>query len=99
MAVTTFETGTARNEVARGGSIKLALIGSIAALMALFAVDLISGTLESWTRHRDAARLQVVDAAGNRLIAGAFEMLLERVATINALQADAPVGAEARSSR
>src|SRR4051794_9290511 len=96
MTVTTFDSGATGTTSVRGISIKLALIGSIAGLVALLAIDLVRGTLDSWSRYRAATQLEGVNAAGNRLIAGVFEVLMERLATNNALQADATVVADAR---
>jgi methyl-accepting chemotaxis protein len=96
MAVTTMDSGPTRIASTRGFSIKLGLVASIGGLVALLAIDLARGTVDSWTRYRSAAHLEAVNAAGNRLIAGVFEVLMERLATSNALQTDATASADAR---
>jgi methyl-accepting chemotaxis protein len=47
-------------------------------------------SLGSWTTHRAAVDQMEFDAGANRLIRGLFEILMERLATNNALQAAEP---------
>src|SRR5579859_3617644 len=50
----------------------------------------------SVNRYRSAVALDQANAASNHLVAGIYKVLLERLATNNALQADAPAIADTR---
>jgi len=71
-------------------SLRTILIGAIAllSLLQLFAFG--RSSLESWQAYRQTQTVQSFDRAANQFIAGLFEVLLERLATNNALQAAEP---------
>ena len=46
--------------------------------------------MDAWEAHKRAVQAQEFDAAANRLIAGLYEVLMERLATNNGLQAAQP---------
>jgi methyl-accepting chemotaxis protein len=52
------------------------------------------GAYQSWQSYRSASLAAQQNAAANNLIAGVYEILMERLATNNALQADDPAGAD-----
>jgi methyl-accepting chemotaxis protein len=76
-------------------SLRLALLASLTGLTTLTLGTL---GLEVWTSARDMVEVRAAAAAdrdANRFGAGLFEVLMERLATNNALQAPAPAGPEA----
>jgi methyl-accepting chemotaxis protein len=78
-------------------SIKVLLFAAIGCLSALSVAPLGWMGWVSWQGYREALTQKELDAGGNRLIAGLFEMLLERVDTNNALQNAEPADAEVRA--
>ncbi|MBB5694274.1 methyl-accepting chemotaxis protein [Muricoccus pecuniae] len=87
-------TATSSMPGRRGLSIRASLLGAVTALSVLAA-----GAF-GWLVARDTAALHEAEAAreadqgANRFAAGLFEVLMERLATNNALQAPAPAGPE-----
>jgi hypothetical protein len=76
-----------------GASIKLVLFGALAALGLLVLVMLVVGGTRSWSSYSSAVSQQEFDSGANRFISGLFEILLERLATNNTLQAADAAGA------
>jgi methyl-accepting chemotaxis protein len=81
---------------AESGSLKPLLFSVIACLAVLVVSAFGYGSARSWTSFEAAQTLDRTNAAGDRLIAGIYEILLERLSTNNALQASDSVSAEAR---
>src|SRR5215813_3979525 len=71
-------------------SIRLVLLPALGAMALLLFASLGWMGLGSWTAHRVAVDQMEFDAGANRLIAGLFEVLMERLATNNGLQAAEP---------
>src|SRR5882724_12276415 len=71
-------------------SIRLVLIPALGAMALLLVTTLGYVSLGAWAAHRAAADQMEFDAGANRLIAGLFEILMERLATNNGLQAAEP---------
>src|SRR5215510_13976932 len=71
-------------------SIRSVLIPTLGAMALLLLTTLGYVGLGSWTAHRAAADQMEFDTAANKFIAGLFEILMERLATNNGLQAAAP---------
>jgi methyl-accepting chemotaxis protein len=71
-------------------SIRLVLIPTLGAMALLLLTTLGYVSLGSWSAHRAAVDQMEFDAGANRLIAGLFEILMERLATNNGLQAAEP---------
>jgi methyl-accepting chemotaxis protein len=71
-------------------SIRLVLIPTLGAMALLLLTTLGYVSLGAWTTHRAAVDQMEFDAGANRLIAGLFEILMERLATNNGLQAAEP---------
>ncbi len=78
-------------------SIKVLLFVAIGCLSALSVAPLGWMGWVSWQGYSDALTQKELDAGGNRLISGLFEMLLERVDTNNALQNAEPADAAVRA--
>ncbi len=87
------ERSTAAASSSMGLSIRAVVLMSIGTL-AVLAVGL-SGWrgIEAWRSHSRAVQAQAFDAAANQLIAGLYEVLIERLATNNGLQAPQPASA------
>jgi methyl-accepting chemotaxis protein len=73
-----------------GGKIALAF----SLMMPVLVWTLGQSTYEAWTHYRSAQLVKDQTAAANNLIAGVYEILMERLATNNALQANDPAGAD-----
>src|SRR5215470_19501325 len=71
-------------------SIQLVLLPTLGAMALLLFAALGWMGLNSWTAYRAAVDQMEFDAGANRLIAGLFEILMERLATNNGLQAAEP---------
>src|SRR5262245_2447146 len=71
-------------------SIRFVLIPTLGAMALLLVMTLGYVSVGSWTAHRAAVDQMEFDAGANRLIAGLFEILMERLATNNGLQAAEP---------
>jgi methyl-accepting chemotaxis protein len=71
-------------------SIRLILLPALGAMALLLFASLGWMGLGSWIAHRAAVDQMEFDAGANRLIAGLFEVLMERLATNNGLQAAEP---------
>jgi len=71
-------------------SIRSVLIPTLGAMALLLLTTLGYVGLNSWTAYRAAVDQMEFDAGANRLIAGLFEILMERLATNNGLQAAEP---------
>jgi methyl-accepting chemotaxis protein len=71
---------------------KIAL--AFALLLPIFVYGLGSDTYDAINRYRTVATIDRQNAAANNLIAGVYEILMERLATNNALQAANPAGAD-----
>jgi methyl-accepting chemotaxis protein len=71
-------------------SLRTILIGTIAVLSILQIFAFGRSSLDSWQAYRQTQITQSFDRAANQFIAGLFEVLLERLATNNALQAAEP---------
>lgn len=74
----------------RSPSIKALLFAAIGCLSVLSVAPLGWMALAAWQGYREAITQKELDAGGNRLITGLYEMFLERVDTNNALRAAAP---------
>jgi len=75
-------------------SIRTALFAAILTLTAFGTAALGWRAAQDWQSLEGAHAAQAADAGGNRFIAGLFEVLMERLATNNALQAPLPAGPE-----
>jgi methyl-accepting chemotaxis protein len=73
-----------------GGKIAL----GFALIMPVLVWTLGQATYDAWTSYRNAQLVKDQTAAANNLIAGVYEILMERLATNNALQANDPAGAD-----
>ncbi len=72
----------------RAAGVRNALI-AIVAMFSLLVFGMIAmRALEAWGDYADARKTQDFNVGANLYVAGAFEVLLERLATNNALQAD-----------
>jgi methyl-accepting chemotaxis protein len=71
-------------------SIRLVLIPILGAMALLLIMTLGYVSLGAWTAHRAAVDQMEFDTAANKFIAGLFEILMERLATNNGLQAAEP---------
>src|SRR5215813_4946712 len=71
-------------------SIRLILLPTLGAMAILLFASLGWMGLGSWSAHQAAIDQMEFDAGANRLIAGLFEVLMERLATNNGLQAAEP---------
>src|SRR5262245_8654793 len=71
-------------------SIRLVLLPALGAMALLLFAALGWMGLGAWMAHRAAVDQMEFDAGANRLIAGLFEVLMERLATNNGLQAAEP---------
>jgi methyl-accepting chemotaxis protein len=81
-----------------GGRSLRTLLLAIIGWLAVMLVGALGYELSlSWQTHSTAKTLEQVDAAENKLIAGVYQALLERLITNNALQAEAPAAADALS--
>ncbi|SFK95672.1 methyl-accepting chemotaxis protein [Falsiroseomonas stagni] len=76
-------------------SLRLALSGAVAGLTLLSLGALGWNAAEDVRELRSAQAAAVADRAANRFASGLFEVLMERLATNNALQAPGPAGPEA----
>ena len=63
-------------------------------MLPILAYALGSATYDAVTSYRDAGMIDRQNAAANNLIAGVYEILMERLATNNALQANDPAGGD-----
>jgi hypothetical protein len=75
-------------------SIRTGLIAAVTGLSLLATGTLAWNAAQDWRALSRAEAAQQADAAANRFSAGLFEVLMERLATNNALQAPAPAGPE-----
>jgi methyl-accepting chemotaxis protein len=75
-------------------SIRTALLAPIAGLSILLVAVVGYQAAMSWTKYGEVRSMQEFDAGANKFIAGLFEVLMERLATNNGLQAANPAGAE-----
>ena len=74
---------------------KLALVSAL--LLPIVVWQLGKQAVGSFQSYQDGKLLQRKNAAANNLIAGVYEILMERLATNNALLADQPAGADSLS--
>jgi methyl-accepting chemotaxis protein len=79
-------------------SLRTILIAAIAILSALQIFAFGQASLDSWQAYRRTQTTLAFDHAANQFIAGLYEVLLERLATNNALQAPDPVSDAARQA-
>ena len=63
-------------------------------VLPILAYALGSATYDAVSSYRDAGMIDRQNAAANNLIAGVYEILMERLATNNALQASDPAGGD-----
>ena len=77
-------------------SLKFALLLVTGGLAAFLVAEFVSHGIEAWEIYHDAQRLKATTALGDRLIEGTYDLVRERLATNDALQASGPVSAEAR---
>ncbi|CAO4172063.1 hypothetical protein AFFFEF_01903 [Methylorubrum extorquens] len=78
-------------------SIKLALLAPIVGLSGLLLFVDGRQSLDAWHSYRSAQAIQEFDTGANRFVTGLFEVLMERLATNNGLQAPAPASIEVLS--
>jgi methyl-accepting chemotaxis protein len=76
-------------------SVRALLFGAVAALSAVTAAGLGWHAKTAWSALGRAEVAREADIAASRFAAGLFEVLMERLATNNALQAPDPAGADA----
>lgn len=80
----------------RTAGVRNALIAIVAMFSLLVFGALAIRAVEAWGDYADARKAQDFNVGANLYVAGAFELLLERLATNNALQADEPAAAGVR---
>jgi methyl-accepting chemotaxis protein len=80
---------TARISVTR--SLRTLLIAATAILSLLLTFAFGQSSIESWATYQRTREIQTFDRAANQFVRGLFEVLLERLATNNALQASGTV--------
>jgi len=79
--------------IGRSQSVRTALLAIVGLLAAMLITGLGYELTQSWQKHSAANNLDEANVAGNKLVAGIYQVLLERLATNNALQAEIPVAA------
>jgi methyl-accepting chemotaxis protein len=67
---------------------------AFAIILPIFIYALGTSTYDAVTSYRDAQTIHSQNAAANNLIAGVYEILMERLATNNALLAEQPAGGD-----
>jgi hypothetical protein len=67
---------------------------AFAIIAPIFVYALGTSTYDAVTSYRDAQLIHRQNAAANNLIAGVYEILMERLATNNALLAEQPAGGD-----
>ncbi len=83
-------------DLPRAAGVRNALV-AIVAMFSLLVFGMIAmRAVEAWGDYADARKAQDFDVGANLYVAGASEMLLERLATNNALQVDEPATAGVR---
>ena len=82
----------------RGISIKWIVLAAIMSITAAFSGIVGWGILQSWSVYRAAQEQQQFDLGANRFIKGLYEVLLERLASNNALQAPGAASASTASA-
>jgi methyl-accepting chemotaxis protein len=92
------QVSSAANRVSASRSLCTILVGAIAVLSVLQIFAFGRSSLESWQQYRQTQTTQAFDRAANQFIAGLFEVLLERLATNNALQAAEPASAATKQA-
>jgi methyl-accepting chemotaxis protein len=75
-------------------SVGARIVVAFALILPILAWALAQDAYEGWRNYRSAAQADQQNAAANNLIAGVYEILMERLATNNALQANDPAAAE-----
>jgi methyl-accepting chemotaxis protein len=86
-----------RAVVKTGRSLKTVLLSIMGCLAIIAIASLGYQAIGSSNHYRSAVAVDEANAAGNRLVAGIYQVLLERLLTNNALQADAPVTVDGRN--
>ena len=76
------------------GTLRTVLMIPVAALSLLLLAVCTWSIATSWRQYSGASETQEFDRAANKFIAGLYEVLMERLATNNGLQAPAPAGAD-----
>ena len=74
----------------RLNSVGAKFITAFALILPIFVWQLGKDAFQSFQRYQDISNLERQNAAANSLIAGVYEILMERLATNNALQAEQP---------
>jgi methyl-accepting chemotaxis protein len=74
----------------RLNSVGAKFITALALILPIFVWQLGKDAIQSFLTYRDISSLERQNAAANSLIAGVYEILLERLTTNNALQAEQP---------
>jgi methyl-accepting chemotaxis protein len=92
------QVSSAAHGVSAIRSLRTILIGAIAILSVLQVFAFGRSSLESLQAYRQTQTEQAFDRAANQFIAGLFEVLLERLATNNALQAAEPASDATRQA-
>jgi len=80
----------------RRGSLRFLLLSIVGCLTIILLLSTGYQSLQLWHEYSGARTLDTANAANNRLIAGTYQLLLERLVTNNALQASDPVANDAR---
>jgi methyl-accepting chemotaxis protein len=78
-------------------SVAATIAVAFALVLPILAWSLGSSAYEAWKQYRSAVLVDQQNAAANNLIAGVYEILMERLATNNALQANDPAAADVLS--
>ena len=89
--------GTTQAAQSGGLSVRTTLFAAGAVLGTLITFAFGSLALDAWRTIGRLGQVQAFDAGANRFSAGLFEVLMERLATNNGLQAPAPVDAATRT--
>src|SRR3954464_11069679 len=77
----------------RVNSVGAKFITAFALILPIFVWQLGKDAIHSFQTYRDISNLERQNAAANNLIAGVYEILMERLATNNVLQAEQPADA------
>ena len=77
-------------------SLKFVLLCATGCIAFILIAVLVFDGVQAWRKYHDVQTLRAADAAGNRLIAGIYNLLLERLAINDALHANESITADVR---
>ena len=71
-------------------SIRAVMFMAVSCLGVLLMASVGWRAYDAWSKYNQGLAIQTFDSGANRFVAGIFEILMERLATNNALQAPDP---------